>query len=105
MRALSVRGNDVIGVAGFAPALVDVPVTLRAGDDVAGGGHNVQVLTAGTLYDQEQSGRQGHPVYRGHRWSPRAPSDALAQSSGAIMLTLRNCWIIPTDTRGVRLAA
>ena len=59
MRAISVRVNEVVGVAGFVvPGThVDVFVTLKRQTDsetriVVS---NVQVLTAGTRYDQEKA--------------------------------------------------
>ena len=59
MRAISVRVNEVVGVAGFVvPGThVDLYVTLKRTSDsetriVA---TNVQVLTAGTRYDQEKA--------------------------------------------------
>ncbi len=69
MRAMSVKVNEVIGVAGFVvPGThVDVMVILRRQreDGLARVVvSNVQVLTAGTRYDQENSkkGRQAHSV-------------------------------------------
>ncbi len=114
MRALSVRVNDVIGVAGFTTpgTRVDVLVTLNQ----ANGGSmsravvsNVQVLTAGTLYDQEQS-KDGKAIPSTVVTLMVTPEDAeriaLAQSSGQIMLVLRNPLDIePTETNGVRLAS
>ena len=62
MRAISVKVNEVVGVAGFVVpgTRVDVMVTLPGRDrdqdsltrTVVG---NVQVLTAGTRYDQEKA--------------------------------------------------
>ena len=70
---------------------------------------NVQVLTAGTLYDQEQS-KDGKAIPSTVVTLMVTPEDAeritLAQSSGSIMLALRNPLdIAPTDTKGVRLAS
>ena len=113
MRALSVRVNDVIGVAGFTTpgTRVDVLVTLNRAEGSMSRAvvSNVQVLTAGTLYDQEQS-KDGKAIPSTVVTLMVTPEDAeritLAQSSGAIMLTLRNPLdIVPTDTRGVRLAS
>jgi len=67
MRALSVKVNEVIGVAGFVvPGThVDVLVTLKrdAEKDTVTGVvvSDIQVLTAGTRYDQEKS-RDGQPI-------------------------------------------
>ena len=59
MRAMAVRVNDVIGVAGFTVpgTRVDVLVTISRGELSMSRAvvSNVQVLTAGTLYDQEAS--------------------------------------------------
>jgi pilus assembly protein CpaB len=113
MRALSVRVNDVIGVAGFTTpgTRVDVLVTLNKGEVSMSRAvvSNVQVLTAGTLYDQEQS-KDGKAIPSTVVTLMVTPDDAerivLAQSSGAIMLVLRNPLdIVPTDTKGVRLAS
>src|SRR5262245_49998351 len=65
MRALSVRVNEVVGVAGFVVpgTRVDVCVTMREGNDSATRVvvSNVQVLTAGTRYDQDKS-KNGEPI-------------------------------------------
>jgi pilus assembly protein CpaB len=114
MRALSVRVNDVIGVAGFTTpgTRVDVLVTLNqanAGSMSRAVVSNVQVLTAGTLYDQEQS-KDGKAIPSTVVTLMVTPEDAeriaLAQSSGQIMLVLRNPLDIePTETKGIRLAS
>jgi pilus assembly protein CpaB len=114
MRALSVRVNDVIGVAGFTTpgTRVDVLVTLNqanAGSMSRAVVSNVQVLTAGTLYDQEQS-KDGKAIPSTVVTLKVTPDDAeriaLAQSSGQIMLVLRNPLDIePTVRKGVRLAS
>jgi len=113
MRALSVRVNDVIGVAGFTTpgTRVDVLVTLNRGEVSMSRAvvSNVQVLTAGTLYDQEKS-KDGNAIPSTVVTLMVTPDDAerivLAQNSGSIMLVLRNPLdMIPTDTRGVRLAS
>jgi len=101
MRAISVKVNEVIGVAGFVVpgTRVDVMVILHTGNTsvarvVVG---NVQVLTAGTRYDQE-SAREGKALPSSVVTLMVSPSDAelvgLAASEGQIMLTLRN----PLDT-------
>jgi pilus assembly protein CpaB len=113
MRALSVRVNDVIGVAGFTVpgTRVDVLVTLHANDTTLSRAvlSNIQVLTAGTRYDQEQA-KDGKPIPTTVVTLMVTPEDAerltLAQSSGAITLVLRNPLdVVPTDTKGVRLAS
>jgi pilus assembly protein CpaB len=100
MRAMSVKVDEVIGVAGFvAPGTrVDLVVTLRQGGSsqepmsrtiVS----NVFVLTSGTRYDQEQA-KDGKPhpsTVVTLAVSPRdAERIALASSEGRISLALRN---------------
>jgi pilus assembly protein CpaB len=113
MRALSIRVNDVIGVAGFTVpgTRVDVLVTLRENQSSMSRAvvSNVQVLTAGTRYDQELS-KDGKPIPSTVVTLMVTPEDAeriaLAQNSGSIMLVLRNPLDQkPTETNGVRLAA
>jgi pilus assembly protein CpaB len=113
MRAMSVRVNEVIGVAGFVTpgTRVDVLVTLSQG----GGGlsrtvvENVEVLAAGTRYDDAESKRQGKPIPSTVVTLMVSPEDAeriaLAASEGQITLALR----YPLDdktvpTNGVRIA-
>src|SRR4026207_1289950 len=114
MRAISVKVNEVIGVAGFVvpgPRVdVMVPLTSRQQQDsitrvVVS---NVQVLTAGTRYDQENA-KDGKPIPSTVVTLLVAPDDgeriALAASEGHIMLTLRNPLdTAPTATTGVRTA-
>ena len=111
MRALSVRVNDVIGVAGFTVpgTRVDVLVTLREGDDSMTRAvvSNIQVLTAGTMIDQEKA-KDGQAIRSSVVTLLVTPDDAeritLAQSAGAIMLVLRNPLdMIPTETKGARM--
>jgi pilus assembly protein CpaB len=109
-----VRVNDVIGVAGFTTpgTRVDVLVTLSQANNGSMSRavvSNVQVLTAGTLYDQEQS-KDGKAIPSTVVTLMVTPEDAeriaLAQSSGQIMLVLRNPLDIePTETKGIRLAS
>jgi pilus assembly protein CpaB len=116
MRAISVKVNEVVGVAGFVVpgTLVDVLVTART----AGGTgpdeamtrtvvSKVTVLTAGTKYDQEKS-KSGEPIPTSVVTLAVLPEDAeriaLAQNQGQITLALRNPLDIdPTDTQGVRM--
>ena len=113
MRAVSVKVNEVVGVAGFVVpgTRVDVMVTLsgkiRDEDSTTRVVvSNVQVLTAGTRYDQEKA-KDGAPIPSTVVTLLVTPEDgervALAASAGQIMLTLRN----PLDqdqttTAGVR---
>jgi pilus assembly protein CpaB len=114
MRAVSVKVNEVIGVAGFVvPGThVDVLVTLRRDNDRESMSRvvvsDVQVLTAGTRYDQEKA-RDGQPIPTSVVTLLVTPPDAeriaLAASEGQIMLTLRNPMDRkPTETSGVRTA-
>ncbi len=104
--------NEVIGVAGFVvPSThVDVMVVIQDGNDRLARVvvNNVQVLTAGTRYDQDTA--DGKPIPTSVVTLVVFPEDAekiaLAALQGQILLTLRN----PTDTeptksRGVRTAA
>ncbi len=116
MRAVSVKVNEVIGVAGFLlPGNhVDVMVTLRTGTQSNESMtrvvlSDVQVLTAGTRYEKEKA-RDGQPVQTSVVTLLVTPSDAeriaLAASEGSIMLTLRNPMDrTPTQTTGIRTAA
>jgi pilus assembly protein CpaB len=70
---------------------------------------NVQVLTAGSRYDQEQA-KDGKPVPSTVVTLLVTPEDAeriaLAAAEGHIMLTLRNPLDTePTETKGTRMAA
>lgn len=112
MRALSVRVNDVIGVAGFVvPGThVDVYVTLKEATDTATRVvvSNAQVLTAGTRYDQDKS-KNGDPIPTAVVTLLLTPDDAarvvLASTEGQIMLTLRNPLdVAPTATAAMRTA-
>lgn len=113
MRAMSVRVNEVIGVAGFVVpgTRVDVMVIVRQRDEAMARVvvSNVQVLTAGTRYDQENA-REGKPIPSTVVTLLVSPEDAekiaLAQSEGQLMLSLRNPMdIAQTESRGVRTAA
>jgi pilus assembly protein CpaB len=103
MRAMSVKVNDVIGVAGFVvpKSRVDVVVTIRRQSDsmTRTAASNIEVLAVGTRQDQGKA--------EGDSKTPNAstavtlivsPKDAekitLAQAEGEIMLMLRN----PADT-------
>lgn len=115
MRAISVKVNEVVGVAGFVVpgTRVDVMVTLSGKNRDQDSTtrvvvSNAQVLTAGTRYDQEKA-KDGAPIPSTVVTLLVTPDDgervALAASEGQIMLTLRN----PLDqdataTPGVRTA-
>jgi pilus assembly protein CpaB len=113
MRAISVKVNEVIGVAGFVVpgTRVDVVVTLGRQDDSVSRVivSNAQVLTAGTKYDQEQA-KDGRPVPSTVVTLLVTPQDseriALASTQGSIMLALRNPLdITTTETKGTRMAS
>ena len=101
MRAISVRVNEVIGVAGFVVpgTRVDVMVVLAqsVGSLARVVVSNVQVLAAGTRFDQ-QAARDGKPVPSSVVTLLVSPEDAelvgLASNQGQLLLTLRN----PLDT-------
>ena len=112
MRAISIKVNEVIGVAGFAvPGVrVDVVATVRHPTDAVARilVSNVQVLTAGTRYEQQQP-RDAKPVPSTVVTLIVTPAQAeriaLASAEGQLTLMLRN----PLDTTdaatgGVRLA-
>jgi len=114
MRAMSVRVDDVVGVAGFVVpgTRVDVVVTVasKASQDkpmsrtVLG---NVLVLTSGTRIDQEQ-GRKGEAQPATVVTLAVSPDDAeriaLAANNGRISLALRNPLDVdPTQTAGITL--
>jgi pilus assembly protein CpaB len=68
---------------------------------------NVQVLTAGTRYDQDQARQEGQPIPTSVVTLLLTPEDAervtLAADEGRIMLTLRNPLdVAPTQTAGAR---
>jgi pilus assembly protein CpaB len=110
MRAISVKVNEVIGVAGFVVpgALVDVLVTIRQDKESTSRVvvSNVQVLAAGTGFDQEKA-KDGKPMPTTVVTLMVTPGDgeriALAATEGQILLTLRNPLDEkPTRTAGIR---
>jgi len=116
MRAISIKVNDVINVAGFVVpgTRVDVLTTIARSNQndeqfsrvVVS---NVQVLTANTRYDQEDA-KAGKAIRSTVVTLMVSPADAeritLAQQEGQLMLTLRNPLDIePTETHGVTKAA
>jgi pilus assembly protein CpaB len=117
MRAISVRVNEVVGVAGFVipGTRVDVMVTVRRpGSDGTSQTRvvlsNVTVLTAGTRFDQERASAEGKPIPTSVVTLLLTPPDAekmtLAAEEGRIMLALRNPLdTAPTQTEGAKFAA
>jgi pilus assembly protein CpaB len=113
MRALSIRVNEVVGVAGFVvPGThVDVLVTINTGSDMITRVvvSDIQVLTAGTRMDQAKA-RDGQPIPTSVVTLLVLPADAeritLASTQGSLMLTLRNPMDRkPTESNGVRTRA
>jgi pilus assembly protein CpaB len=115
MRAISVKVNEVIGVAGFVipGTRVDVMVTVKGSDGksqtrvVLG---NVTVLTAGTRYDQERATKDGKPIPTSVVTLLLTPNDAekltLGAEEGRVMLALRNPLdVAPTETPGAKMGA
>jgi pilus assembly protein CpaB len=113
MRAMSVKVDEVIGVAGFVVpgTRVDLLVTLRGnGTDETMSRtviSNVLVLTAGTRLDQQQA-KDGQPQPSSVVTLAVSPNDAeriaLASSEGRISLALRNPLDVePTDTPGIKV--
>jgi pilus assembly protein CpaB len=115
MRAISIKVNEVIGVAGFVVpgTRVDVlaTVTPEKGQTVSRVVlSDVQVLTANTRYDQEKAKQEGKPIPSTVVTLMLTPTDTekitLAQEEGRLMLALRNPLDVqPTETQGTRLAA
>jgi pilus assembly protein CpaB len=114
MRAMAVRVNDVIGVAGFVVpgSRVDLVVTIRRANDsmTRTAASNVQVLTAGTRQDQgkpesDTKTPNGSTVVTLMVSPGDAERIALAQSEGEIMLVLRNPLDTePTSSTGIKTA-
>jgi len=115
MRAISIRVNEVIGVAGFVVpgSRVDIVTILKTiGEPFSRVVvSNVTVLSAGTRYDQEEARTNANAIRSTVVTLMVDPLDAdriaLAQSQGEMMLTLRHPLDSdPTaDMRGIRLAS
>jgi pilus assembly protein CpaB len=112
MRAISVKVNEVVGVAGFVipGTRVDLVVTITRNQDSMSRivVSNVQVLAAGTKIDAGK--KEGEAMPSSVVTLLVSPEDAeriaLASSEGHIMLTLRNPLDTnPAETHGVRVAA
>jgi pilus assembly protein CpaB len=119
MRAISVRVNEVIGVAGFVLPGTRVDVLVAVADDGDEGTRqepmartvvsNLQVLTAGTRYDQEEA-KDGQAIRSTVVTLAVLPADgeriALASAEGQLSLVLRNPLDVdPSDTKGIKMAA
>jgi pilus assembly protein CpaB len=115
MRAMSIKVNEVIGVAGFVVpgTRVDVVATVTPeGQQTVARVvlSDVQVLTAGTRYDQEKAKQEGKPIPATVVTLMLTPADAekltLAQEEGRLTLALRNPLDVqPTQTEGTRMNA
>jgi pilus assembly protein CpaB len=119
MRAISVRVNEVVGVAGFVLPGTRVDVLLAVDDDGDENNkkepmartvvNNLLVLTAGTRYDQAEA-KNGEPQRSTVVTLAVLPEDgeriALASNEGKLSLVLRNPLDVdPADTKGIKLAA
>jgi len=113
MRAISVKVNEVVGVAGFVVpgAHVDVLATVNRNEETTTRTvvSNLTVLAAGTRYDQDQA-KDGQAIPTTVVTLVATPEDAervtLASMDGRLLLVLRNPLdIAPTSTPGVRLSA
>jgi pilus assembly protein CpaB len=119
MRAISVRVNDVVGVAGFVlpGTRVDILVAVRDDGDDSNKKepmartvvNNVLVLTSGTRFDQVEA-KSGQSQKASVVTLAVLPEDgeriALAASEGELSLVLRNPMDVdPADTKGIKLAA
>lgn len=111
MRAMAVKVNEVIGVAGFVDpgTRVDLVVTIRKREESTSRTvvSNVQVLGAGTREQQRDGATPPSADVVTLLVSPQdAERIALAQAEGQIMLVLRNPLdTVPTETTGVRTAS
>ena len=113
MRAISVKVDEVIAVAGFTvPGThVDVLVTVTEDKDSRTRTvvSNLQVLASGTRFDQQES-KDGKPIPSTVVTLLATPEDgekiAMAAAGGKVILALRNPLdTAPTETQGVRLAS
>jgi pilus assembly protein CpaB len=111
MRAVAVRVNDIVSVAGYTvPGThVDVIVTAKSGQDTMSRSvlSNVQVLSAGTRLESQK--KDGQPIQASVVTLLLTPQDAerlaLATNDGNVMLALRNPLDIDeTKTSGARMA-
>jgi pilus assembly protein CpaB len=118
MRAMSLRVNEVVGVAGFVLPGTRVDVIVSVSKPGEGNGtepmartvvSNILVLTAGTRYDR-QNAKNAEPQRVSVVTVAVLPEDAeriaLAETQGSLSLALRNPTDVdPTKTQGIRLAA
>jgi len=119
LRAISVRVNEVVGVAGFVLPGTRVDVLVAVNDDGDESNKkepmartvvsNAQVLTAGTRYDQDEA-KNGKAQRSTVVTLAVLPADgeriALASAEGKLSLVLRNPLDVDAaDTTGIKLAA
>jgi pilus assembly protein CpaB len=113
MRAISVKVDEVVAVAGFTVpgTRVDLLVTVpdQQGTKTRTIVSNIEVLTAGTRYDQQEA-KDGKPIQTTVVTLLATPEDAekiaLASSAGRVILVLRNPLDnAPTVTQGIGMAA
>jgi len=119
MRAISVRVNEVVGVAGFVLPGTHVDVLVAVNDNGDENKKrepmartvvsNVEVLTAGTRYDQDEA-KNGKAQRSTVVTLAVLPSDgervALASAQGQLSLVLRNpIDVDPAEATGIKLAA
>lgn len=119
MRAISVRVNDVVGVAGFVLPGTRVDVLVAVDDDGDETNKkepmartvvsNVQVLTSGTRFDQVEA-KDGKAQKTSVVTLAVLPEDgeriALAANEGELSLVLRNPLDVdPAETKGIKLAS
>jgi pilus assembly protein CpaB len=116
MRAMSVKVDDVIGVAGFVGpgTRVDLVATLRAGGNSRESSSriilsNVLVLMSGTRLEQERTTPSTRPAPSSVVTLAVTPTDAemiaLAASEGRITLALRNPLdVASTESAGVNVS-
>jgi pilus assembly protein CpaB len=111
MRAISVKVNEVIGVAGFVVpgTRVDVVATVRRQEDTRARiiVSNIQVFTAGTRYEQEKV-KDARPIPSTVVTLIVTPGQAekiaLASAEGQVTLMLRNPLdVAETPTAGASL--
>jgi pilus assembly protein CpaB len=119
MRAISVRVNEVVGVAGFVLPGTRVDVLVAVDDDGDESNkqepmartvvNNLLVLTAGTRYDQVEA-KSGEAQRSTVVTLAVLPEDGeritLAANQGKLALVLRNPLDVDSaDTKGIKLAA
>ncbi|HKK08796.1 MAG TPA: Flp pilus assembly protein CpaB [Gemmatimonadota bacterium] len=113
MRAMSVRVNEVIGVAGFVLPGTHVDVLVTLSDEQSSSGartevllQNLTVLSAGQEIQQDQNGKpRSVPVVTLLVTPEQAEQLTLAATHGQLQLALRNTLDEDTvETNGVRMA-